>query len=316
MEQSTDLARLASCGRRAGHPEDRYPARKGGDRQFCGMADAQVSSKNRPSGVGVKNYDWYLNVQLVPFLAAGSDAHGARVGAGPRVFALEEQRNAAPRRRRRSRAKPNMRAGSVQASRVHGLPPRPRHLTVRDDMDPRCGLEPAASTRVLVSSSPRWTIAIPVMRSLPLVRSRQMANDWPERHPAGSAALQHLRHAPEGHATAEEMMLQAGMFDAPRSRELIYSRRAARRGRWRPEDAREPGDARAGGAVCIGEHAAWMAATRGNTSAGTTSLSGSPRVRHELRRRQDPVELLTERRRQLGQGFSINDSWTSSTARG
>jgi hypothetical protein len=26
--------------------------------------------------------------------------------------------------------------------------------------------------------------------------------------------------------------------------------------------------------------------------------------------------LLTERRRQLGQGFSINDSWTSSTARG
>ena len=98
--------------------------------------------------------------------------------------------------------------------------------------------------------------------------------------------------APKGHATGwEEMMLQAGMFDArPRSRELIYvllAQRAARAlGDLRMHA--QPGDARAGRAVRVGQHAARLAAPRGqHRPRRAASLPAAAGVRHELRHRQD-----------------------------
>ena len=96
----------------------------------------------------------------------------------------------------------------------------------------------------------------------------------------------------EGHATGwEEMMLQAGMFDArPRSRELIYILVAQRA-------ARALGDLRMHANQCQLEEAAAFASA--NTPRGWLRLDGEHRprraasvsaaavVRHELSDRQD-----------------------------
>ena len=115
----------------------------------------------------------------------------------------------------------------------------------------------------------------------------------------------------EGHATGwEEMMLQAGMFDArPRSRELIYILLAQRA-------ARAQGDLRMHARLATLEEAA--AFTSANTPRGWLSLKGNlVRGEQHLYLRQPAYgtsyiagkiqieQLLADRRRQLGAALTM-----------
>ena len=96
----------------------------------------------------------------------------------------------------------------------------------------------------------------------------------------------------EGFATGwEEMMLQAGMFDArPRSRELIYilvGQRAPARSATSECTANEFTLEQAA-AVRVREHAARLAQPRGQPGARRAApLPPAAGLRHELRDRQD-----------------------------
>ena len=86
----------------------------------------------------------------------------------------------------------------------------------------------------------------------------------------------------EGHATGwEELMMQAGMFDArPRSRELVYILVAQRAARALGDlyMVAQPHDARAGRGLRLRERAAGLVLARRATSsaASSTSTSSSP----------------------------------------
>jgi uncharacterized protein (DUF885 family) len=124
----------------------------------------------------------------------------------------------------------------------------------------------------------------------------------------------------EGHATGwEELMLQAGMFDArPRSRELVYVLLAQRA-------ARALGDLRMHSNEWTLEEASAFAAA--NTPRGWLSLSGNLVRGEQHLYLQQPgygtsyvigkmqIEaLLAERKQQLGEGFTMKrfmDEFTS-----
>ena len=126
----------------------------------------------------------------------------------------------------------------------------------------------------------------------------------------------------EGHATGwEEMMLSAGMFDArPRTRELIYILLAQRA-------ARALGDLRMHSNEMTLEQAAEFASA--NTPRGWLRLDGRTVRGEQHLYLQQPgygtsyvigkieiERLMGDRANELGDKFSMRDSWTRSTRSG
>ena len=240
-EQSADLARLASRvpGVQGSLKADVQRAKEATD-AFAAWLDAQAPSKRAPSGVGVENYNWYLkNVQLVPYTWQDEVTIMERELARAHAFlALEERRNAAlPVQVPIATADDFNRKFSESVTQYMSFLKDHDIMTVRDYM------EPALRARIgTFNAGPREFFSEVDYRDREIMLTHdyhwfdlaQMAKD-PHRNPIRRGALLYNMFITrtEGHATGwEEMMLQAGMFDArPRSRELIYvllGQRAAR----------------------------------------------------------------------------------------
>ncbi|HYX19482.1 MAG TPA: DUF885 family protein [Thermoanaerobaculia bacterium] len=214
-------------------------ARKATD-DLVAWLDERAASKNGPSGVGIANYDWYLkHVQLVPYTWAEVVTLMERELARSRaLLAMEEIRNAAlpPLVPVASADEYDRRFNAAVTEYMAFLKDR-EILTVTPDMDP------ALRARIgKYSAGPREFFAEVDYRDPEVMRTHgyhwfdkaRMAHD-PNPSPIRKDALLYniFNTRTEGHATGwEELMMQAGMFDArPRARELVYilvAERAAR----------------------------------------------------------------------------------------
>ena len=318
-EQSADLDQFAA---RLG---DAYPglkarvleARRATD-EFAAWVESELPNKTGPSGVGIQHYDWYLkNVHLLPYTWRDQFALIEReLGRAHAFLALEEARNRAlPAQEPVANAEehaarfPAAVAEYMAFLRDHDI------LTVRDFM------EPALMARIgRFRPGPREFFTEVDYRDPVIMRTH--GYHWFDL--ARMAAAPHaspIRAVPllynlfdsrtEGLATGwEEMMLQAGMFDArPRSRELIYILLAQR-------GARAIGDLRMHANEWTLEQAAAFASA--NTPRGWLRLDGTT-VRGEqhlylqqpsygtsyLIGKMQIEQLMGVRRRQLGDQFTI-----------
>jgi hypothetical protein len=318
-EQSANLAALAT--RLTGAPDalktDVQRARDATD-AFAAWLDAEATRKTGPSGIGVENYDWYLkNVQLVPYTWRDEVAIMDRELARAHAFlALEEQRNAAlPALVPIASAEEHARRFNAAVSEymaflsTHGI------MTVRDYM------EPALRARIgRFRPGPREFFAEVDYRDPEVMRThgyhwfdigRMLHEPHPDPIRRGPLLYNVFNTRTEGHATGwEEMMLQAGMFDArPRSRELIYVLLAERA-------ARALGDLRMHSNEFTLEQAAQFASA--NTPRGWLRLDANTVREEQFLYLQQPaygtsyvtgkiqVELLlAERKQQLGDRFTM-----------
>ena len=327
-EQSSSLTRLQTLIA-SGPPElksDIARAKEATDR-FVEWLEAQASSKTTPSGVGVENYNWYLkNVQLVPYTwqqeIALMESELARAHA---FLAIEEEKN-------KDLPQPAIVASETEYKRrfndaiteyMSFLKER-EILTIREYMDP--------ALRAQIGKfrpGPREFFGEVDYRDPEVMRTHgyhwfDLAQMEHESHPdsirRGALLYNIFNTRTEGHATGwEEMMMQAGMFDArPRSRELIYILIAERA-------ARALGDLR----MVSGEFTLEQAAefTSRNTPRGWLSLKGNlVRAEQHLYLQQPgygtsyligkkQIELLfAARKMQLGESFRMKqfmDSFTS-----
>jgi hypothetical protein len=214
-------------------------ARKATDDLVTWLA-ARDASKTGPSGVGIANYDWYLkHVQLVPYTWAEVVALMEReLARSQALLAMEEIRNAAlpPLAPVGSADEYDRRFNAAVTEYMAFLKDR-EILTVTADMDP------ALRARIgRYSAGPREFFSEVDYRDPEVMRTHgyhwfdkaRMAHD-PNPSPIRRDALLYniFNTRTEGHATGwEELMMQAGMFDArPRARELVYilvAERAAR----------------------------------------------------------------------------------------
>jgi len=318
-QQSADLERLASRVADApGHLNaDVRRAREATD-AFAAWLDAQAPSKKGRSGVGVEHYNWYLkNVQLVPYTWQDEVRLMERELSRAHAFlALEEQRNAAlPVQTPLASADEHARQFNDAVSRYIGFLRERDIMTVRDYMDP------ALRARIgRFSPGAREFFTEVDYRDRQVMRTHdyhwfdlaQMVHD-PHPNPLRRGPLLYniFVTRTEGHATGwEELMLQAGMFDArPRSRELIYVLLGQR-------GARALGDLRMHANQFTLEQAAQFASA--NTPRGWLRLDASTVRNEQHLYLQQPAygtsyligkmqieALLAARRRQLGDGFTM-----------
>ncbi|HEY6931563.1 MAG TPA: DUF885 family protein, partial [Thermoanaerobaculia bacterium] len=240
-QQSAELRELGSKlgGASAGLKADVERARQATD-DFAAWLDSRAPSKRGQSGVGIENYNWYLkNVQLVPYTWQEEVALMEReLARSQALLAMEELRNVRlpPQLPITSAAEyaEGMNAGVTQYMaflREHEI------LTIRDWMDG------ALRARIgQFTPGPLEFFSEVDYRDPEIMRTHGyhwfdkgwMAHD-PHPNPIRRGALLYniFNTRTEGHATGwEELMMQAGMFDArPRSRELVYilvAERAAR----------------------------------------------------------------------------------------
>ena len=318
-QQSADLASLGP--KVAGAPgtlaADVARAKEATD-AFAQWLDAQAAGKRAPSGVGVENYNWYLkNVQLVPYTWQDEVTIMQRELARAHAFlALEERRNAAlPVQAPIANADDfNRRFNEAVNAYMTFLRDR-EIMTVRDYM------EPALRARIgTFNPGPREFFSEVVYRDRQIMLTHdyhwfdlaQMAKE-PHRDPIRRGPLLYniFITRTEGHATGwEEMMLQAGMFDArPRSRELIYVLLAQRA-------ARALGDLKMHANELTLEEAARFASA--NTPRGWLRLDANTVRGEQHLYLQQPAYgtryiigkiqiegLLAARKRQLGDAFTI-----------
>jgi hypothetical protein len=318
-EQGADLAQLSA--RVAGTPgplaADVQRAREATD-AFAVWLEAQAPAKTGPSGVGTDQYDWYLkHVQLVPYTWRDEVALMQRELARAHAFlALEERRNAAlPQPAPVSSPEEHTRRFDEAVTGYLAFLKDRDLLTVRDDM------APALRARLgQFRPGPREFFAEVDYRDPEIMRTHgfhwfdlaRMAHD-PHPSPIRRGALLYniFDTRTEGLATGwEEMMLQAGMFDArPRSRELIYVLLAQRAARALGELGMHANQ------VSL-EQAAQFAAA--NTPRGWLRLDGRTVWGEQHLYLQQPgygtsyligkiqIEaLIAERRRQLGDRFTV-----------
>jgi uncharacterized protein (DUF885 family) len=280
--------------------------------------DDQAASKTGPSGIGVDNYNWYLkNVQLAPYTWAEEvtlmERELARSSAS---LAIEEQKHAALPAQVpiASAAEHDKRFGEAVTEYMaflsaHGI------LTIRPDMDP--GLRAHLGA---FSPGPREFFGEVDARDPEVMRTH--GYHWFDKgwmanvgHPSPVRQVAQLYNIfntrTEGFATAfEELMLQAGMFDArPRTRELVYilvSERAAR----------ALGDLHMHSNDFTLEQASQFASD--HTPRGWLSMKGNLVRGEQHLYLQQPAygtsyvigkveadRLITERRRQLGDAFTM-----------
>jgi len=280
--------------------------------------ESQVAGKTAPAGVGVENYNWYLtNVQLVPYTWQNEitlmERELARSSAS---LALEEQRNAKlpPQIPVASAAEHDQRFGAAVTEymaflRDHDI------LTIRPDMEP--GLRAHLGN---FSPGPREFFGEVDARDPEVMRTH--GYHWFDKgwlanigHPSAVRKVPQLYNIfntrTEGFATAfEELMLQAGMFDArPRTRELVYILVAERA-------ARALGDLRMHSNDFTLEQASQFASD--HTPRGWLSMTGNLVRGEQHLYLQQPAygtsyvigkietdKLIAERRRQLGDAFTM-----------
>ncbi len=320
-QQSRDLERLAA---RIGEGDaalktDVQRAKEATD-AFADWVEARASSKNRPSGVGIDNYNWYLkHVQLVPYTWQKEvDLMERELGRARSFLALEEQRNRAlPPQQPLAGPEEYARRFNEAVTEYIGFLKDRDLLTVRDYMDP------ALRARIgRFAPGPREFFAEINYRDPEVMRT----HDFHWFDIARLAALPHsdpIRRGPllynifdtrtEGLATGwEEMMLQAGMLDArPRSRELVYVLLAERA-------ARALGDLRMHANEMTLEQAAQFASA--NTPRGWLRLDGSTVRDEQHLYLQQPAYgtsyligkmqiemLMADRQRQAGGAFTIRN---------
>jgi hypothetical protein len=318
-EQSRDLAALAT---RLGDATPVLSAHvaeaQAATDAFAEWLDAQTPAKNGPSGIGIAHYDWYLkHVHLVPYTWHDQLRLLEReLGRAHTFLALEEERNRAlPAQEPISSTEEHDRRFPEAVTAYMAFLDSRHLLTVRDDMDP------ALRARLGRFRPGAREFFTEVDYRDPMVM-RTHGFHWFDL--ARMAALPHaspIRRRPllynifdsrtEGLATGwEEMMLQAGMFDAqPRSRELIYILVAQRA-------ARAIGDLRMHANQFTLEQAAAFASA--NTPRGWLRLDGALVRSEQHLYLQQPAygtsyligkmqieELLAARRRQLGETFSF-----------
>jgi hypothetical protein len=319
-EQAALLAGLAQ--RLAPHHPDLVSdveAARAAEDGFRGWLESKLPGKRGPSGVGVENYDWYLeNVHLSPYTWQDEVAlHERELGRSLAHLALEEHHN---------RALPALvpiasaedwrrRLPAAVAAYVRFLGDK-KIVTVKEYM------EPALLARVgtFAPAAERDFFGQVEAREPLLLRSH--GYHWfdlarMEREPHASP----IRSAPllyniwdsrsEGLATAmEEMMASAGLYEStPRSRELVYvmvAQRAARglaglrmhANQMTIEEAvrfaheRTPyGWLKADGELVWGEQGLYLE----QPGYGSSYLGGKAQIE----------ALMGERARQLGPSFSL-----------
>ena len=318
-QQSADLARLASrVGDAPGTLKAEVQRAREATDAFAAWLDAQAPSKRASSGVGVENYNWYLkNVQLVPYTWQDEVTIMERELARAHAFlALEERRNAAlPQQVPIANADDFNRRFSESVTQYLSFLKDHDIMTVRDYMDP------ALRARIgTFTPGAREFFAEVDYRDRQIMRTHdyhwfdlaQMAKE-PHANPIRRGALLYniFVTRTEGHATGwEEMMLQAGMFDArPRSRELIYVLLGQRA-------ARALGDLKMHANQLSLEEAATFASA--NTPRGWLRLNANTVRSEQHLYLQQPAYgtsyligkiqiegLLAARKRQLGDGFTI-----------
>jgi hypothetical protein len=240
-QQSADLAAFAAKPDASHGPlkADLERARKATD-DFADWLDAQAVSKTGPSGVGIENYNWYLrNVQLVPYTWADEVGFMKReLGRSTALLAMEEIRNAKlPAQAVVASAAEYDRRFNDAVTEYMAFLADNEILTIKPWMDG------ALRERIgHYSPGPREFFGEIDYRDPEVMRTHGyhwFDKGWmvhetspnPIRRDVRLYNLDNTRT--EGHATAwEELMMQAGMFDArPRSRELVYiliAQRAAR----------------------------------------------------------------------------------------
>ena len=285
---------------------------------FARWLEVKAPAKTERSGIGVENDDWYLeNVQLVPWTWQQEVTIMERELARAHAFlALEEQRNAKlPPQVPIASAEEHSRRFSVGVTEYMAFLKGHDILTIQDYLDPALRAQVGTFT-----PGAREFFSEVDYRDPEVMRTHGY-------HWFDLAWMEHVPHADpirrgpllynifntrtEGHATGwEELMLQAGMFDAhPRSRELVYVMLAERA-------ARALGDLRMQSNEFTLEEAAAFASA--NTPRGWLSLKGNLVRGEQHLYLQQPgygtsyiagkiqVEmLLTERKRQLGDGFTM-----------
>jgi hypothetical protein len=280
--------------------------------------ESQAPGKTASSGIGVENYNWYLkNVQLVPYTwqeeVTLMERELARSSAS---LALEEQSHAKlpPQVPIASAAEHDRRFAAAVTEymaflRDHDI------LTIRPDMEP--GLRAHLGN---FSPGPREFFAEVDARDPEVMRTH--GYHWFDKgwmanvgHPSAVRKVPQLYNIfntrTEGFATAfEELMLQAGMFDArPRTRELVYILVAERA-------ARALGDLRMHSNEFTLEQASQFASDQ--TPRGWLSMSGNLVRGEQHLYLQQPAygtsyvigkietdKLIAERRRQLGDAFTM-----------
>jgi len=280
--------------------------------------DSQAASKTGPSGIGVDNYNWYLkNVQLAPYTWQDEVTLMEReLARSSAALALEEQKNAKLPQQLpiTNSAEFDKRAGAGVYEYMAFLKDR-EILTVRPDMDP--GLRAHLGH---VSAGPREFFGEVDARDPMVMRTHGFHwfdKGWMAKvsHPSPVRKVAQLYNLfntrTEGFATAfEELMLQAGMFDArPRSRELIYILVAERA-------ARALGDLYMHSNRFTLEQASQFASE--HTPRGWLSMSGNLVRGEQHLYLQQPAygtsyvigkleadRLIAARRAQLGDGFTV-----------
>jgi hypothetical protein len=240
-QQSADLATLAVKldGAAAGLKADVERAKKATD-DLAAWLDSQAASKTGPSGVGIENYDWYLkHVQLVPYTWSEEVALMERELARSRaLLVMEELKNAAlPVETPIAGPDEYDRKFNAAVTEYMAFLRDHEILTVKPWMDP------ALRARIgHYSPGPREFFSEVDYRDPEIMRTHGyhwfdkafMVHEPPASPIRQEVLLYNIFDTrTEGHATGwEELMMQAGMFDArPRSHELVYilvAERAAR----------------------------------------------------------------------------------------
>ncbi len=318
-QQSADLAKLATqvAGESGKLPADVARAKEATD-SFASWLDSQAASKTEPSGVGVENYNWYLkNVQLVPYTWQDEVTLMEReLARSHALLAMEELRNAKV-------PEPAPIASAAEFDRRFGeaVTEYMAFLKDHDVLEVKDYMDPALRARVgSFSPGPREFFGEVDYRDPELMRTHgyhwfDKARMVHEPHPSpirrGALLYNIFNTRTEGHATGwEELMVQAGMFDArPRTRELLYILLAERA-------ARALGDLRMTSKEFTLEQASEFASRE--TPRGWLSLKGNLVRGEQHLYLQQPgygtsyiigkieiEKLLAERKQQLGDKFTM-----------
>ena len=318
-EQAADLGQFAARlgGEHAGLKAHVLEAKRATE-EFAAWLASEAPRKTGPSGIGVQHYDWYLrNVHLVPYTWREQLALVEReLGRAHTFLAYEEQRN--------RELPPQEPVASAEEHAVRfpaAVSEYMAFLRDRDLLTVRAYMEPALLARIgSFRHGPREFFTEIDYRDPVIMRTHgyhwfDLARMQAEPHASPIRRVPLLYNLfdsrTEGLATGwEEMMLQAGMFDArPRSRELIYILVAQRA-------ARAIGDLRMHANQFTLEQAAAFASA--NTPRGWLRLDGSLVRGEQHLYMQQPAygtsyligkmqieELMAVRRRQLGDAFTI-----------
>jgi hypothetical protein len=287
---------------------------------FSTWLAAKIPTKTGASGVGVANYDWYLkNVQLLPYTWQDEVRLMERELARARSsLALAEVRNRdLPALMPVASAEEHTRRFAAAVDEYMAFLRDRNILTVKPWMGPALQAQVGR-----FSAGPREFFTEVDYRDPEVMRTHgyhwfdlaRMTNE-PHASPIRRGPLLYniFDTRTEGHATGwEEMMLNAGMFDArPRTRELIYILLAQRA-------ARALGDLRMHSNEMTLEQAATFAST--NTPRGWLRLDANTVRGEQHLYLQQPsygtsyvtgkieVErLMSDRAHELGERFSMRE---------